>query len=691
MGLLNRAKESGVTLDCPEDLSPAEVFEYLLGAARVSDTDQNASTPPLTEPPSHYESVVNPTPMSQSSSTCYSIPASGSGSLPRQGQGCLPHSGSGSQVGAASSTRLCPPPAPAPFASPTRSNSAPAAGGTNPFAAENIGAVLEVNSLKQSVNVLTAWIRMLQQQVAQQQQGKEAERILKGRPANRLSSSTMAWTESGEEIEDVDSSRATLPGRQVSARMREVDPTQLELAQYRQAFAALHSRVGVLEAENRRLQQEMALSKVQAKSKVLLREALRRESEDSYTPRVAASSSRPRGFRQSLGNTSGTGTPPVQRPASKSPWVTRSQSVYIPASSSLRAPCRETHSLTTDPGSAGRRTPGICAGVGSFTPNTGAGPVPVSRQSRDRSPSRGVLRGLRDQVNGPEPGARGTSPRRTALPQLALSPPQRASSPRAGSRSPGRTRSQSPRADVVPVGGRLDKDLPMGWQRLVAEKYCEVSARPIVDRVVCLEAATAAARKRCALCGPVAWLRARVRWADLLITERGRVPYRGEDVVHVLLTSDLFPHVHQDRSSPPSPASPGGGWWPESPRQPGGPHRWVVSEFRILKTFSTGADYYHSTLKADAAAALLHLAWEPSTPSKENVAPLILVRPPPPGQRQEPLAPVVSGTPLMSSSPGSSVLYRGSLAPSPALQRSPGTPILPQAFVASSACLQRNL
>lgn len=104
--------------------------------------------------------------------------------------------------------------------------------------------------------------------------------------------------------------------------------------------------------------------------------------------------------------------------------------------------------------------------------------------------------------------------------QAASSSPPRC---RDGSATPPAPRSSSP--------ARSEKDLPPSWKRLVESAYRDETGRPIADRI-CLSDFTSARNSKSET---LFWINARVRWGDLIITESGRVPQRGEDLVLFVL------------------------------------------------------------------------------------------------------------------------------------------------------------
>lgn len=139
-----------------------------------------------------------------------------------------------------------------------------------------------------------------------------------------------------------------------------------------------------------------------------------------------------------------------------------------------------------------------------------------------------------------------------------------------------------------------DRELPSGWQRLVAGAYCEATGRPVVDRVRLLETASAPAQQDLA---HAIWLHAVVRWADVVQAAptdagKGHRTERGED-----LTLFVVHRVARDAAlAAPQRTSLLGG------------RLWHVSSVRVLKSMPYQESDAQLQLIGHSGAGLLHLA-----------------------------------------------------------------------------------
>jgi len=287
------------------------------------------------------------------------------------------------------------------------------------------------------------------------------------------------------------------------------------------SHADLKCRMALLEAENKRLVEEAAVRRKEAENRAL-QQAMQREAMDSNTgsassaplhgagfshPSNSSTSGTPRRQRVPPRSAGGQCTPPVQRPMP--PW--RGQLYKPPA-----------HQVGDY--SFGRSTPG--ARGPPFRAQGGAETVPAGRGT-PRAPQSTSLAGGRIAPKIRAPGddlsrtSRSNSPSRSASPKAQISRP---TSPRR------REGSVTPPAGR-PGKGNSEKDLPPNWKMLAANAYCEDTGRPIADRVSLSDFTCATSKKS----ESIYWVNARVRWADLRIMERGRVPQRGEDLVLFVL------------------------------------------------------------------------------------------------------------------------------------------------------------
>eukprot|EP00931_Biecheleriopsis_adriatica_P064501 TRINITY_DN39273_c0_g1_i1.p1 TRINITY_DN39273_c0_g1~~TRINITY_DN39273_c0_g1_i1.p1 ORF type:complete len:622 (+),score=76.08 TRINITY_DN39273_c0_g1_i1:74-1867(+) len=352
-----------------------------------------------------------------------------------------------------------------------------------------------------------------------------------------------------------------------------------------ESHAALKCKMAALEAENKRLHDEAAVWAKQEQTRRLQQDILatHQATPNGSTSAPSASSTprRPRGGRSQ--------TPPVPRPLP--PWRSplhkplpheAAANSSVAAKTGLRPPgyiSRFDHQPET-PGRSTPRAP-LPGRVG------GAESVPVSRGTPRMSTSTGLVGGQSrvncgvkvkaPQASGPAGVEDTRGGRAKNLPAASASKPKRQASA-----SPPRGRSITPPVPPRSISPRRkdEKELPPNWKSLIASAFCEETGRPIADRITLTDFTSAASKKAELLF----WVNAKVRWADLKITEKGRVPHRGEDVVLFVL--------HGTRpASPPSPK--------KSPRSvgsaltsrasqratspPPGPVTWKVGSCRVLR------------------------------------------------------------------------------------------------------------
>ncbi|CAJ1426876.1 unnamed protein product [Effrenium voratum] len=127
---------------------------------------------------------------------------------------------------------------------------------------------------------------------------------------------------------------------------------------------------------------------------------------------------------------------------------------------------------------------------------------------------------------------------------------------------------------------------------MAARTYCEETGRPIVDRVTLLDYTGTSTKKS----EPMFWVNVRLRWADLRITEAGRVPKRGEALVLFVMQGPSAGNASKVE------------WLSTGRRIKGGtPGGWHVASMRVLRNLAY-QEQNSSVLMASAGGALLRIA-----------------------------------------------------------------------------------
>eukprot|EP00933_Yihiella_yeosuensis_P056907 TRINITY_DN5635_c0_g5_i1.p1 TRINITY_DN5635_c0_g5~~TRINITY_DN5635_c0_g5_i1.p1 ORF type:complete len:853 (+),score=121.60 TRINITY_DN5635_c0_g5_i1:78-2561(+) len=517
------------------------------------------------------------------------------------------------------------------------------------------------------------------------------------------------------------------------------------LTRLQESHNDLKYRMACMEAENKRLQEEAEVARKEAHSRALQQETLQKGRGNGYISQLrqypsyshatastlpgtstspsASSSSPRRAQRQRLASTASSatsgvsGTPPAPRPALQPPWRNTKQS-------DKKANRDATVSSTTSPLHTGGR---------ARTSLDGADSVPAGRGMPRQTPRRGNQR-----MDGTEsvPAPRGT-PRATPASTLSgsggsLKAPWKVRAPdkevpdarsdveqhslrtprnlgnggsqptlrgrpsRGGTGTPisPRSRSGSPRR-----AGSPERELPRRWENLAAQAYCEETGRPIADRIIPSDFTYASGKKGEALF----WVNARVRWADLRIIDRGRVPQRGEDLVLFVLHGRLL----KDGTTTPSASA-------------NGPRKWRVGSTRIIRhlPFAEEGGVENKPFIAELGACLLRTVLaapsflampmptgiqslsfggpEYTTLLPARVAsPVRMVSSPPrlasPSPATSPPRPGPSSPPRGMSPPrGTSPPPRGTSPPRAASPRSPREKPPPKATLAKSGSLART-
>lgn len=166
-----------------------------------------------------------------------------------------------------------------------------------------------------------------------------------------------------------------------------------------------------------------------------------------------------------------------------------------------------------------------------------------SRGANDIIEGRSV--GLHAQAGRDSPSKPLRSPRGTPAEKCSPSHPVRAQPAAANGNARltgGCSRQRSSSMSEVHVGSDNaliagEMELPSHWQQLLSDAYRDVTGRPLVDRIRLLESSSASGRR--ADTPHVFWLHTMVRWGDMRIIGRDRVPERGEDLTLFVLHSHL--------------------------------------------------------------------------------------------------------------------------------------------------------
>lgn len=331
------------------------------------------------------------------------------------------------------------------------------------------------------------------------------------------------------------------------------------------SHADLTCRMMLLEAENRRLHDEALvrareeeIRRLQADSNQRLSvdplshsvpaAPVTRESSATSTPSKRSARYTPRGSGDVR-----SGTPPVSRPMP--PWrgplhrpppheagttaggnplrpsgrlarqaATIDSSFHAGRSTPRAAPSRALSGAESVP--AGKGTPRAppCVALGGGNRNKTACRVKAPSTDADASSS---VRAGRAQ----SPPGRATP----STPSVPTSSEQARARRQATSSSPARCRSGSATPPAPQSGSRSparsEKDLPPCWKHMVESAYRDETGRSIAYEISVSDVTSAQSSKS----ETIFWVNARVRWGDLLITEGGRVPQRGEDLVLFVL------------------------------------------------------------------------------------------------------------------------------------------------------------
>ncbi|CAE8718706.1 unnamed protein product [Polarella glacialis] len=540
-----------------------------------------------------------------------------------------------------------------------------------------------VPDLNHKLSMLTTGIQHLQyriQQKSQQLLGSSQESQAVATPG--LEGTTEG---SGGYVE----SDATTPGRPATtsppaAATNSSAPSDSHLygealERLHQSQAELKTRVMLLEAENRRLHEDAALRGKEAETWQIQQEAL------SMTTRsYGAQDDREFALRGSMPAPSGTPGRPTRAPGATARVGSTTPPVPRQCLPPWRGPLHRPTVPDSTPASERAGAPGsVGAPAGLRRGPGGSDAVPAGRGTpRAPTPSSTTRSGARSTggrlLHGSDsvPVPRGTPARATPSDSLgsggirskappwrvlapvneavsdADAPPQTARTPRppgppaGGGLSRGRargpaltlprqTRSLTPSLPSAPSassprspGRGTEKKLPGNWKDLAAHAYCEETGRPIADRVTLADFTFASGRKSESLY----WVNARVRWADLRITERGRVPQRGEDLVLFVLHGNP---IRMDSAGSISRAN--GSSSPPSPRSVR--RRWKVYSVRVIRHLPF-TEEGNMTVAADAGGALLRLSLSLGavTPSVKDTGPRWVVHPPQVMAGQQPTA-----------------------------------------------------
>jgi len=375
------------------------------------------------------------------------------------------------------------------------------------------------------------------------------------------------------------------------------------LARLAQSHAELKSRIISLESENKRLQDEANLRSMEERNRLLQVESILK-GEDERVSRLGARPARP-------------SVPSVPRPKAKPRCAERA---VTPPPPTMRIP----HWRNDRPSwnrSPERRAPG-------------PGPGPAGSSQSRYAPQERSSAGLTGRTTPPKPKmGRSTPPRPRAVPKVsprsgADGVPMRGTPPapsfpatargltssirearperrseRSGSASPprgARHTSTPPAPSSRPNSPRSfnEKELPPHWRQMVGDAYCQETGRPFVDRITLLDFTSASSKMKP---DPVFWVNVRLRWADLQITEIGRVPKRGEALALFVLQGTTGERFREWQSN-----------GRRSTSRPVSPRRaplaaWHVASMRVLRNLPF-SEKNSMPLVAHAGGGLLRMA-----------------------------------------------------------------------------------
>lgn len=159
---------------------------------------------------------------------------------------------------------------------------------------------------------------------------------------------------------------------------------------------------------------------------------------------------------------------------------------------------------------------------------------------------------------------------------------------------------------------------------MLADSYCTETGRPIVDRIQLLDFTSTKKSE-----GSMYWVNARLRWADLRITDAGRVPKRGEVLaLFVLQASPNQPRQgpewhsngHRVKTAMAKATAKDRG---KMTRSPSLTTTWQVASMRILRNLPFHEEY-STVLMANIGVQLLRCALQMEVPRRITH----LVRPP---------------------------------------------------------------
>lgn len=361
------------------------------------------------------------------------------------------------------------------------------------------------------------------------------------------------------------------------------------LARLAQSHAELKSRIISLESENKRLQEEANLRSMEERNRLLQVESILKGEEGSRLgakarPSIPRPKAKPRCAERAV-------TPPPMRPHwrnDRPTWAQRSEpperKAPAPARPAGSSQSRYAPQERSSAGLTGRTTPPKPK-MGRSTPPR-AVPKVSPRSGADGIPARGT-----PPVPSFPATARGLTSSVRARPERSGS----ASPPRGGARHT----STPPAPSSRPNSPRSfnEKELPPHWRQMVGDAYCQETGRPFVDRITLLDFTSASSKKP----DPVFWVNVRLRWADLQITEIGRVPKRGEALALFVLQGTTGERLREWQSN-----------GRRSTSRPVSPRRaplaaWHVASMRVLRNLPF-SEKNSMPLVAHAGGGLLRMA-----------------------------------------------------------------------------------
>eukprot|EP00930_Biecheleria_cincta_P070349 TRINITY_DN57990_c0_g1_i1.p1 TRINITY_DN57990_c0_g1~~TRINITY_DN57990_c0_g1_i1.p1 ORF type:complete len:655 (-),score=59.75 TRINITY_DN57990_c0_g1_i1:460-2286(-) len=458
----------------------------------------------------------------------------------------------------------------------------------------------ESPDIKEKLAMLATGIQLLSDRIQQ-----KSQQLVSGEPSfcGADSNATTALPPSRQNLLVPDSTSMTsVPSDGVKSHLY-TDA----LERLTESHADLKCRMVLLEAENRRLQDEALVRTREEEIRRMQADSNQRLFVDhlsnsvpvvpipSASSATSTPSKRPARYAPCGSGDIRSGTPPVSRPMP--PWrgplhrPPPHEAAMAPSGGPLRPSGRLARNAATVDSSfhAGRSTPR----APPSRAKSGAESVPAGKGTPRAPPCSAIGGGNRNtsgcRVQAPCCDADAPASARTGR---AQSPLARATSPeqalacarrQATSSSPPRCRegSATPPAPRSGSPARSEKDLPPSWKRLVESAYRDETGRPIADRI-CLSDFTSAHNSKSET---LFWVNARVRWGDLIITESGRVPQRGEDLVLFVLHGPASaPRAASPRRAAPCVSLPS----PRHGRRPSSPQRkdtrsWRVGSCRIIR------------------------------------------------------------------------------------------------------------